>query len=129
MKKAVGSLRLELAQYREMKTFAQFSGDLDESVKNQFEFGKALTEILVQPLEKPYSEWQEAVILVVSLAKITVGLKDGTIRGFFSEFLPYFAENHSDVVSDIESGKILSDDDAEIIKSSAERFIKEKCLK
>lgn len=129
MKKAVGSLRLELAQYREMKTFAQFSGDLDESVKNQFEFGKALTEILVQPLEKPYSEWQEAVILVVSLAKITVGLKSGTIRGFFSEFLPYFAEKHSGVVSDIENGKTLSDDDAEIIKSSAERFIKEKCLK
>ena len=129
MKKAVGSLRLELAQYREMKTFAQFSGDLDESVKNQFEFGKALTEILVQPLEKPYSEWQEAVILVVSLAKITVGLKSGTIRGFFNEFLPYFAEKYSGVVSDIESGKILSDNDAEIIKSSAERFIKEKCLK
>ena len=129
MKKAVGSLRLELAQYREMKTFAQFSGDLDESVKNQFEFGKALTEILVQPLEKPYSEWQEVVILVVSLAKITVGLKSGTIRGFFSEFLPYFAEKYSGVVSDIESGKILSDDDAAVIKSGAERFIKEKCLK
>lgn len=129
MKKAVGSLRLELAQYREMKTFAQFSGDLDESVKNQFEFGKALTEILVQPLEKPYSEWQEVVILVVSLAKITVGLKSGTIRGFFNEFLPYFAEKYSGVVSDIESGKILSDDDAAVIKSGAERFIKEKCLK
>ncbi len=129
MKKAVGSLRLELAQYREMKTFAQFSGDLDESVKNQFEFGKALTEILVQPLEKPYSEWQEVVILVVSRAKITVGLKSGTIRGFFNEFLPYFAEKYSGVVSDIESGKILSDDDAAVIKSGAERFIKEKCLK
>lgn len=129
MKKAVGSLRLELAQYREMKTFAQFSGDLDESVKNQFEFGKALTEILVQPLEKPYSEWQEVVILVVSLAKITVGLKSGTIRGFFNEFLPYFAEKYSGIVSDIESGKILSDDDAAVIKSGAERFIKEKCLK
>lgn len=129
MKKAVGSLRLELAQYREMKTFAQFSGDLDESVKNQFEFGKALTEILVQPLEKPYSEWQEVVILVVSLAKITVGLKSGTIRGFFNEFLPYFAEKYSGVVSDIESGKILSDDDAAVIKSGAERFMKEKCLK
>ena len=129
MKKAVGSLRLELAQYREMKTFAQFSGDLDESVKNQFEFGKALTEILVQPLEKPYSEWQEVVILVVSLAKITVGLKSGMIRGFFNEFLPYFAEKYSGVVSDIESGKILSDDDAAVIKSGAERFIKEKCLK
>lgn len=129
MKKAVGSLKLELAQYREMKTFAQFSGDLDELVKNQFEFGKALTEILVQPLEKPYSEWQEVVILVVSLAKITVGLKSGTIRGFFNEFLPYFAEKYSGVVSDIESGKILSDDDAAVIKSGAERFIKEKCLK
>lgn len=126
MKKAVGSLRLDLAQYREMKTFARFSGDLDQSVKAQFAYGKALTEILVQPLEKPYAEWQEVVILVVSMAKLTANLEIKAIRPFFAEFLPFFAENHSDVVSNIENGKVLSDDDREIIVSAAKKFLTEK---
>lgn len=125
MKKAVGSLRLELAQYREMKTFAQFSGDLDESVKRQFEFGRALTEILVQPLQKPYREWEEIVILVVSLAKITTGLDVKEIRPFFGRFLPYFEECRVDVISNIENGKTLSDDDKEIIVSEAKKFLSE----
>ena len=125
MKKAVGSLRLELAQYREMKTFAQFSGDLDESVKRQFEFGRALTEILVQPLQKPYREWEEVVILVVSLAKITTGLGVKEIRPFFGRFLPYFEECRPDVISNIENGKTLSDDDKEIIVSEAKKFLSE----
>lgn len=125
MKKAVGSLRLELAQYREMKTFAQFSGDLDESVKRQFEFGRALTEILVQPLQKPYREWEEIVILVVSLAKITTGLGVKEIRPFFGRFLPYFEECRVDVISNIENGKTLSDDDKEIIVSEAKKFLSE----
>lgn len=125
MKKAVGSLRLELAQYREMKTFAQFSGDLDESVKRQFEFGRALTEILVQPLQKPYREWEEIVILVVSLAKITTGLGAKEIRPFFGRFLPYFEERRADVISNIENGKTLSDDDKEIIVSEAKKFLSE----
>ena len=125
MKKAVGSLRLELAQYREMKTFAQFSGDLDESVKRQFEFGRALTEILVQPLQKPYREWEEIVILVVSLAKITTGLGVNEIRPFFGRFLPYFEECRVDVISNIENGKTLSDDDKEIIVSEAKKFLSE----
>lgn len=126
MKKAVGSLRLDLAQYREMKTFARFSDDLDQSVKAQFAYGKALTEILVQPLEKPYAEWQEVVILVVSMAKLTANLERKVIRPFFAEFLPFFAENHSDVVSNIENGKVLSDDDREIIASAAKKFLTEK---
>ncbi len=126
MKKAVGSLRLDLAQYREMKTFARFSGDLDQSVKAQFAYGKALTEILVQPLEKPYAEWQEVVILVVSMAKLTANLEIKAIRPFFAEFLPFFAENHADVVSNIENGKVLSDDDREIIASAAKKYLTEK---
>ena len=125
MKKAVGSLRLELAQYREMKTFAQFSGDLDESLKEQFAFGKALTEILVQPLEKPYEEWEEILILALSLAKITATLEADKIRSFFAKFLPFFKEAHADVISNIENGKTLSDDDKEIIVSTAKKFLTE----
>lgn len=122
MKKAVGSLRLELAQYREMKTFAQFSGDLDESVKRQFAFGKALTEILIQPLGRPYEEWQEIVILAVSLAKITAEMKTSEIRPFFNDFLPYFQENHADVIAAIEREKTLTDDACAVIVSEAKKF-------
>ena len=126
MKKAVGSLRLELAQYREMKTFARFSGDLDDSVKEQFEFGKALTGILVQPVGKPYREWEEIAILVVSLSRITAGWEEKKIRSFFAAFLPYFAESHPDVISNIERGKTLSDDDRDRIVSAAKAFGEEQ---
>lgn len=126
MKKAVGSLRLELAQYREMKTFAQFSGDLDDSVKEQFVFGKALTEILIQPLGRPYKEWEEAVILTASLRKVTTTIDAKKIRPFFSGFLPFFASAHADVVSNIENGKTLSDSDADVIVSAAKKFLTER---
>ncbi len=126
MKKAVGSLRLELAQYREMKTFAQFSGDLDETVKNQFAFGKALTEILIQPIGKPYEEWQEVVILVASLAKVTVALEAKQIRAFFADFLPYFAETHAEVVANIQKGKVLTDEDKNLIVAEAKKFAEQK---
>lgn len=125
MKKAVGSLRLELAQYREMKTFAQFSGDLDEEVKEQFAFGRALTEILVQPLQRPYREWEEIVILVASLAKVTVGLNVKEIRPFFGKFLQYFEERYAKVIADIENEKTLSDDDRATIVSAAKKFLSE----
>lgn len=125
MKKAVGSLRLELAQYREMKMFARFSGDLDESVRRQFAFGRALTEILVQPLQKPYREWEQVVILVTSLAKVTTDMDVKKIRPFFGRFLPYFEEWRTDVISNIENGKTLSDDDKEIIVSEAKKFLAE----
>lgn len=126
MKKAVGSLRLELAQYREMKTFARFSGDLDDSVKEQFAFGKALTEMLVQPLQNPYQEWEEIVILVVSLAKVTLKLEAKEIRPFFKEFLAFFGEHYAGVTSDIENGKTLSDEDKAIIIEAAKKFLNDK---
>ena len=124
MKKAVGSLRLELAQYREMKTFGQFSGDLDKAVKRQFAFGKALTEILIQPLGRPYEEWQEIVILAVSLAKITAEMKTSEIRPFFNDFLSYFQENHADVIAAIEREKTLTDDACAVIVLEAKKFAK-----
>lgn len=123
MKKAVGSLRLELAQYREMKTFAQFSGDLDESIKGQFAFGRALTKILEQPLGKPYREWQQVAILVASLFKVTVNMDVNKIRPFFAAFLLVFAEQHADVVNNIEKGKVLSDEDEKVIVDAARNFI------
>ena len=55
MKKAAGSLRIDLAQYREMEVFTQFSSDLDDATKEQLEYGGGLMELLKQPLGKPMS--------------------------------------------------------------------------
>lgn len=126
MKTAVGSLRLELAQYREMKTFAQFSGDLDESVKEQFAFGKALSEILVQPLGKPYKEWEEAVILIVSLAKVTRGLSAEEIKAFFNGFLKHFEEARADIVRAIEKDGTLSAEGKDAIIIEAKKYLEGK---
>ena len=126
MKRAVGALRLELAQYREMKTFAQFSGDLDDTVKEQFAFGRALTEILVQPLRRPYEEWEEVVILTASLKKVTVGLDPKEIRPFFDGFLKNFRIRHTAGVANIENGKTLSDEDEAIIVAEAKKLLAEK---
>ena len=66
MKKANANLRIELAQYKDMESFAQFSSDLDAETRHQLEHGKALTEMLKQPLYQPKTEAEQVVILVLA---------------------------------------------------------------
>ena len=66
MKKANANLRIELAQYKEMESFAQFSSDLDAETRHQLEHGKALTEMLKQPLYQPKTDAEQVVILVLA---------------------------------------------------------------
>ncbi len=124
MKKAVGTLRLELAQYREMKTFTQFSSDLDDSIKEQLIFGKALADILVQPVDSPYEEWQEIIILLVSLNKTTMGMSSAEIRPFFIEFCDKFNKSHPQIVERLNMGE-LTEDDAKTVKDEATSFLRE----
>ena len=70
MKKAAGSLRIDLAQYREMAVFTQFSSDLDESTKTQLTQGAILMELLKQPLGRPLSLGEQVVTLVLALQNI-----------------------------------------------------------
>ena len=66
MKKANANLRIELAQYKDMESFAQFSSDLDAETRHQLEHGKALTEMLKQPLYQPKTDAEQVVILVLA---------------------------------------------------------------
>ena len=66
MKKANANLRIELAQYKDMESFAQFSSDLDAETRHQLEHGKALTEMLKQPLYQPKSDAEQVVILTLA---------------------------------------------------------------
>lgn len=70
MKKASGSLRINLAQYREMKEFTQFASDLDDATKRQLQHGQVLMELLKQPLNHPMSHADMVIVLVVADAGI-----------------------------------------------------------
>lgn len=121
MKKAAGSIRIDLAQYREMEVFTQFSSDLDESTKQQLAHGKSLMELLKQPLGRPLSMPEQVITLVAANEHIFSDLKNSDVKKFQLKLLEYFKTNASNTVSQLESKKAIDDDiKAEIIKISNE---------
>lgn len=122
MKKAAGTLRVDLAQYREIEVFSQFSSDLDEDTKLQLKYGSSLMEMLKQPLYNPKSVAEQVVSLIVAVNKNLVDLELTEIKDFMSEFLDFVAENHSEILSSIENEKVLTDDLKESILSAVKEF-------
>ncbi|MCR5417635.1 MAG: F0F1 ATP synthase subunit alpha [Lachnospiraceae bacterium] len=110
MKKAAGSVRIDLAQYREMEVFTQFSSDLDESTKKQLAHGRALMELLKQPIGKPLSMPQQVILLVSAGIGVFDKIPVENISVFREELLEYFAENHSDIINELENQGVLNDD-------------------
>ena len=82
MKKAAGSIRIDLAQYREMEVFTQFSSDLDENTKKQLEYGNGLMEILKQPLGRPLSMAEQVITLCAANNKLFMGIPKAGIKKF-----------------------------------------------
>lgn len=122
MKKAAGSVRIDLAQYREMEVFTQFSSDLDDNTMKQLAHGRALMELLKQPLGEPFSMPEQVIILVAANAHIFSDIDAASIKQFRTELLKDFAENHSDLISQLESTKDLTDDVREAIIEAATQF-------
>ena len=90
MKKANANLRIELAQYKDMESFAQFSSDLDAETRHQLEHGKALTEMLKQPLYQPKTDAEQVVILVLAshgmLDEVPLAEQRARTAAFFRQF-------------------------------------------
>lgn len=80
MKKAAGSLRVDLAQFREMEVFTQFSSDLDDETKANLAYGEGLMQLLKQPLGNPMSLSQQVVTLVAAIGKRFVGIATDDIK-------------------------------------------------
>jgi F-type H+-transporting ATPase subunit alpha len=118
MKKAAGSLRVDLAQFREMEVFTQFSSDLDEETKAGLDYGKGLMELLKQPLGNPMSLSQQVVTLVGAIGKKFISVPIENLKKYQGELLEYFNEQHSDIMDEIESMKVLDENlRANILKS------------
>ena len=94
MKKANSNLRIELAQYKDMESFAQFSSDLDAETRRQLEHGKALTEMLKQPLYQPKSDAEQVVVLTLASHGMLDGLPLADQRAKTNAFVRQF---HADV--------------------------------
>lgn len=123
MKKAAGSIRIDLAQYREMEVFTQFSSDLDENTKQQLAYGSSLMELLKQPLCNPLSMAEQVITLWVATHKLFVGIPKKDIKKKQGELLHFFHTEHEDIVKQIETNKVISDELGEQILEEAEKFM------
>lgn len=122
MKRAVGSLRLELAQYREMEVFTQFSGDLDEATQNQLEYGKSLMALLRQKNGHPYSDIEQVILLVAGLGHVFQRMPASDIPAFAASLLDYIKASESGTCSEITASGVLSDDNRARILRACEDF-------
>ena len=122
MKKASGSMRIDLAQYREMEVFTQFSSDLDEATKAQLDYGKSIMELLKQPLGRPLSSSEQVITLWVATHKVMTGIPVKEIKAFQMDMLAYFEKEHPEICQEIEEKKVLSDELGDQILNIAEEF-------
>ena len=122
MKKASGSMRIDLAQYREMEVFTQFSSDLDEATKAQLDYGKSIMELLKQPLGRPLSSSEQVITLWTATHKVMTGIPVKEIKAFQMDMLAYFEKEHPEICQEIEEKKVLSDELGDQILKIAEEF-------
>ena len=126
MKKAVGTLRLDLAQYREMEVFTQFSSDLDEDTKNQLAYGQSLMYILRQGRCSPLSQAQQIVTLVTAMARIYQQVPVAQVCSLRDYLLGEFAAGRPQLMQELEQGAALTDEVRQQIvdfaKTALEKF-------
>ncbi len=122
MKKAAGSIRIDLAQFREMEVFTQFSSDLDEGTKAQLQYGKSLMELLKQPLTKPLSLHEQVVTLVTARHKIFVDVEVRRIKEYQMNMLAWFDSTHPEIGQEINEKKVLSEELEARILDAAKEF-------
>ncbi len=110
MKKATGSFRIDLAQYREMEVFTQFSSDLDPATQAQLSNGRALMEVLKQPVASPMSMVHQVVTLVAAGAKIFADVNVEEVKDFQNALLDAIDKEHLNVVNELLTTEALSDE-------------------
>lgn len=115
MKNAAGAIRLDLAQYREMEVFTQFSSDLDETTKRQLNYGEGLMRLLRQPQYHPLKQYEQVIILVAALGHIMQEVPVKRIKEFTEQLLQYFASEKRALCEEIEKTGLLSAENKQLI--------------
>lgn len=122
MKKAAGSVRIDLAQYREMQVFTQFSSDLDDSTKAQLEYGACLMELLKQPLCSPLSMPEQVITLCAATHKKMIGIPLKGLEEYQKELLEYIGNLYPEIIRKLSEQKVLTEELEDKIVKAAEEF-------
>ena len=122
MKKACGSIRIDLAQYREMEVFTQFSSDLDDATKAQLAHGRAIMELLKQPLCHPLSLHEQVITLCLANNGIFDIVMPKEVKKYQKDILSYLDLNHPEIGKEIEEKKDLSDELVKKIIEAAKEY-------
>ncbi len=126
MKKVAGSLRMDLAQFRELEVFAQFGSDLDKVTLDKLTRGARLVETLKQPLNSPLSMEDQAIVLYVANGQSLMTLPINQVRKFTSEFLKHLHEKYPEIPASIrDKGKFEDDVEAklkDVVAAFAEKW-------
>ena len=122
MKKASGSIRIDLAQYREMEVFTQFSSDLDENTKEQLQYGKGLMELLKQPLCHPLSMHEQVMTLVMANNGVFDEIPTKEVKKHQTELLEFIDLKHPEIGKQIEDKKEINDELVKNILEAVKEF-------
>ena len=122
MKSIAGPLRLDLAQYREMEVFMQFSSDLDDATKKLLFYGKSLMMLLRQPQSAPLEMYQQVLLLAAALGHGLGDVKAEDIPDFKVKLLEYFEESYPDICEELKKGEKVSEELKAKIVESAQQF-------
>ena len=123
MKTAAGAIRLDLAQYREMEVFTQFSSDLDDLTRRQLAYGQGLMRLLRQPQYHPMKQHEQVILLVVALHHTLQDLKVQEVDQFRRDFLAHMEEKAADLCRRIDRSGKLSQEDQDQILQMAKDFL------
>ena len=126
MKKASGSIRIDLAQYREMEVFTQFASDLDDATKAQLQHGKALMELLKQPLSHPLSMHEQVLTLCMATDGVFDKIPTRQVKQYQKDILDFMDLKHPEIGKEIEQTKALSDELRQKIKDASAEFAAEQ---
>jgi len=122
MKKASGNLRIDLAQFKEMEIFTQFSSELDQSTTELLDHGRMLTELLKQPLYNPLPHYEQVILLYAAQHGFFKGIPLKELREHRTDLMNYIRSYGQDIISEIDENKVLTDDLAERIEKILTAF-------
>ncbi|MDE6426588.1 MAG: F0F1 ATP synthase subunit alpha [Ruminococcus sp.] len=116
MKKAAGNLRIDLAQFKEMEIFTQFSSELDKSTTDLLNHGRMLTELLKQPLYNPLPHYEQVILLYAAQHGFFRDIPLKEIREYRNELMNYIRSYGQDIIEELENKKVLTDELTERIE-------------
>ena len=122
MKKAAGAIRLDLAQYREMEVFTQFSSDLDDLTRRQLVYGQGLMRLLRQPQYRPMQQHEQVMLLVAALHHVMQNIPIRQMDLFRQDYLAHMEKNAAALCHKIDQNGQLSDSDMHSIVEMAQAF-------